>query len=282
MRTIKSNPIMTIAFQLIKWILILFFAIYALFPLLWLVISSFKTNAELLDNPFSLPEVWQIQNYINAIEVSGIGRMMINSVAISLIATLLNVLISAMMGYCLSRFSFKGRDSVYMALSAGILIPLNALMIPYFVIINKIGIYDNLLALILIYTSIGLPISTFLIKSFMQSIPKEMEDAATIDGCGFVGIFTKIILPLSKPGLMTAATLNFLNCWNEFVYANLMISSNDNKTLQLGIKYFTNQFTTDYVSMYAAIVISIVPCIIAYVLFQKQIVRGLVTGAVKG
>ena len=126
-----------------RWFLIIFFAVYTLFPLLWLVISSFKTNYELLTDPFSLPAVWQIGNYINALTVAGLGRMLINSVLVGLGATALNVIIASMSAYCISRFRFKGREKFYGLFTAGILIPLNALMVPYFVIINKLGLYDS-------------------------------------------------------------------------------------------------------------------------------------------
>lgn len=272
------GPFLTV----VKWALILFFFSYTVFPLLWLLISSFKTNAELLANPFSLPKVWQIQNYINAFELSGIGRMLLNSLVISLCATALNILVSSMVAYCLSRFRFRGRELIFTVLSAGILVPLNALMVPYFVIVNKLGLYNQMPGLILVYTAIGIPISTFIIRGLMEGVPAEIEEAAYIDGCGFFGRFFRIMLPLSKTGVVTAATFQFLTCWNEFVYANLLTSSQEIRTIQLGIRYFTNQFSTDFVSMYAAIIISIVPSILGYIIFQEQIVSGLTSGAVKG
>lgn len=280
--THKSTSAASVLLHIVKWILLIFFAFYAVFPMLWLAMTSFKTNAELMANPFSLPEVWQFQNYLNAIQLSGIGRMMLNSVIVSFCAMVCNILVASMIAYCISRFQFRGKEAIFALFSAGILVPLNALMVPYFVIINKLGLYDKMGGLILVYTAIGIPISTFIIRGFMNSLPRELEEAAFIDGCGFFGRFFRIIFPLSRTGLVTAAILHFITCWNEFVYANLIISSSANKTIQLGIRYFTNQFTTDYVSMYAAIMLSIVPCIIAYVCFQEQIVSGLTSGAVKG
>lgn len=187
-----------------------------------------------------------------------------------------------MSAYCISRFRFKGREKFYGLFTAGILIPLNALMVPYFVIINKLGLYDTYGGMILLYTAIGIPMSTFLIRGLMDSIPMELEEAAYIDGCGFFARFWHIILPLSRTGIVTAATFEFLTCWNEFVFANLIVSSEKLRTIQVGIRYFTNQFSTDYVSMYAAIVISIIPSILGYVLFQEQIISGMTSGAVKG
>ena len=268
---------------ILRWILILFFAAYTLFPLIWLVVSSLKTNFEFLaGSPFALPARPQWVNYTNALTVAGLGRMLFNSVFVGLSATVVNIIVASMGAYCISRFRFKGREKIFTLFTAGILVPLNALMVPYFVIITKLGLINTYGGMILLYTAIGIPMSTFLIRGLMDSIPMELEEAAYIDGCGFYARFFHIILPLSRTGIVTAATFAFLTCWNEFVFANLLVSSEKLRTIQVGIRYFTNQFSTDYVSMYAAIVISIVPSIIGYILFQEQIIAGMTSGAVKG
>ena len=268
---------------IIRWILIIFFAVYTLFPLIWLIISSLKTNFEFLaGSPFALPKVPQWQNYVNALAVAGLGRMLLNSVFVGLAATAVNVIIASMGAYCISRFRFKGREKIFTLFTAGILVPLNALMVPYFVIINRLGLYNTYGGMILLYCAIGIPMSTFLIRGLMDSVPMELEEAAYIDGCGFFGRFFYLILPLSRTGIVTAATFEFLTCWNEFVFANLIVSSEKLRTVQVGIRYFTNQFSTDYVSMYAAIVISIIPSILGYIIFQEQIIAGMTSGAVKG
>lgn len=265
-----------------KWVLILFFAFYTLFPLIWLFITSLKTNAEYFANPFSLPAVPQIENYINAMSQANLGRMIWNSITVSVIAVILNVLVASMASYVISRFKFKGREVIFLLFSAGIMVPLNAMMVPYYTIFSKIGLLDSLNSLRILYAAIGIPISTFIIRGFMDSLPRELEEAAILDGCGFFGRFFYLVLPLSRTGIVTAATFQFITCWNEFVYANLLTSSPDTKTIQIGIRYFTNQFTTDYVSMFAAIIIAIIPSILIYILFQEQIINGLTAGAVKG
>lgn len=280
---IKTRTLKQTLIDILRWFLIIFFAAYTLFPLIWLVLASFKTNFEFLTGPaFALPAVWQIQNYINALTVAGLGRMMLNSVIVGVCATVINAVVASMAGYCISRFRFKGRENLFMLFTVGILVPLNALMVPYFVIINKLGLYNTYGGMILLYTAIGIPMSTVIIRGLMDSIPLEIEEAAYIDGCGFFGRFFHVVLPLSRTGIVTAATFEFLTCWNEFVFANLIVSSDKLRTIQVGIRYFTNQFSTDYVSMYAAIVISIVPSILGYVIFQEQIISGMTSGAVKG
>lgn len=264
------------------WIILAFFLLYTLLPMLWLVISSLKTNTELMGSPFSLPAKLQFQNYINAFKVSGLGRLFANSIIISLGATALNVLIASMAAYVLSRFHFKLREAIFTAFVVGVLVPINSLMVPYFTLINKLHLYDKHLGLILTYAAVGIPISVYIIRGFMMTIPVELEEAGIIDGCNFYQRFFKIILPMSRTGIITAATFQFLYCWNEFIYAMLLTSSEKARTIQLGIRYFTNQFTTDYTSMYAAIVISIIPSIVGYMMFQEQIISGLTNGAVKG
>ena len=287
-KTAKNNKIQaqltpkTVVLKIVKWILILFFAFYTLFPLIWLFITSLKTNAEYFDNPFTLPAVPQIQNYVNAFTQANLGRMIVNSITVSLAGTFLNVMAAAMAAYAISRFAFKGKEALFALISAGVMVPLNALMVPYFTIFSKAGMLASLNSLSFLYAAIGLPISIFIIRGFMDSFPREIEEAAYIDGCGFYGRFFRLVLPLSKTGIVTAATFEFLTCWNEFVYANLLTSSPATKTIQIGVRYFTNQFTTDYVSMYAAIVIAIIPSVVGYVLFQEQIISGLTAGAVKG
>ena len=278
----KDITVKDTLFLLIKWFLILLFAMYTLFPLLWLLVTSLKTNAEYFNNPFSLPAIPQFQNFINAFQQANLGKMIINSITVAVLATFLNIMVASMASYAISRFRFKGREFLFALFSAGIMVPLNALMVPYFTIFSRIGLLDSLNSLRILYAAIGLPISTFIIRGFMDSLPMEIEEAAYIDGAGYYNRFFRIVLPLAKTGMVTAATFQFLTCWNEFVYANLLTSSPATKTIQIGIRYFTNQFTTDYVSMYAAIVIAILPSIIGYMLFQEQVISGLTSGAVKG
>jgi len=282
-RKMKPQNAKDVILLILKWALMIFFALYTLFPLGWLIVSSLKTNFEFLAaSPFSLPKVWQWQNYKNALQVANLDRMLLNSVFVGFTATIINAMVASMSAYGISRFRFKGRENLFLLFTVGILVPLNALMVPCFVFINKLGLYNTYGGMILLYCAIGIPMSTVIIRGLMDSIPMEIEEAAYIDGCGFFGRFFRIILPLSRTGIVTAATFQFLTCWNEFVFANLIISSDKLRTIQVGIRYFTNQFSTDYVSMYAAIVISIVPSILAYVLFQEQIINGLTSGAVKG
>jgi len=205
-----------------------------------------------------------------------------NSVIVAAGAVLLNLLVASLAGFALSREDFKGRDVILTVVTAGVLIPIISFMVPYFMLITRAGLYDKLLSLVLVYAAINLPVSVSLITSFMKAIPKELEEAAIIDGCSFNQRFTKVIFPLARSGLATAGTFCFIYAWNEFIMAMLFTSSVSSRTIQLGIRYFTSQFITDYTGMFAAIVLSMVPSVLVYVFLHNKIISGLTAGAVKG
>ena len=265
-----------------KWgVLALFLAITFL-PLLWLVISSFKTNLELLTSAFSLPAAWQFGNYVNAVRVAGLPRLFVNSLIVASLSMALNLAFCSMAAFVLAREWFRGRELVLNLIVAGVLVPVIALMVPYFRLITVTGLYDSLFGLALTYAAINVPVSVFLLHGFMRGVPREMEEAAVIDGCGFGGRYARVMVPLSQVGLVTAGTFVFLFSWNEFIYALLLTSSVAARTLQLGIRFFVSQFFTDYTSMFAAITLAIIPSILVYVLLHERIIRGLTAGAVKG
>ena len=274
---------MKVILNVIKWIILVFFIFVALYPLIWLLLASFKSsNLELQQNSFGLPEKWMFINYYNAMIKAKLPSLFFHSIIVATFAVVLNLIVASMTSFVISRENFKGKNIIFTIVVAGILIPIISFMVPYFSIIQKLGLYDSLFALILVYCTINIPISVFLLTSFMESIPVELEEAATIDGANFVQRFTKVILPLAQTGLATAGTFCFIYSWNEFIMALLLTSSESSRTLQLGIRFFTSQFVTDYTAMYAAIVITIIPSIVVYFIFQNRIISGLTAGAVKG
>ena len=194
----------------------------------------------------------------------------------------MNLAICSMAAFVLSRELFRGREVVLNLIVAGVLVPVIALMVPYFRLITVTGLYDSLFGLALTYAAINVPVSVFLLHGFMRGVPRELEEAAVIDGCGFAGRYVRVMLPLSQVGLVTAGTFVFLFSWNEFIYALLLTSSVASRTLQLGIRFFVSQFFTDYTSMFAAITLAIIPSILVYILLHERIIRGLTAGAVKG
>ncbi len=268
--------------RVLKWVFLLFFFAVALLPLLWLLVTSFKTEAEFTKFPLQLPHLWQIQNYIDAVHIAKMHILFINSIIIASSATIFNLLITSMAAFAISREEFRLKNSISNILVAGVLVPIVAFMVPYLALIKNLGLYNTRMALVITYAAINIPISFFLIRSFMTSIPKELEEAAIMDGCSFPQRYTKIILPLSRAGLVTSGTLTFIWAWNEFIYALLLTSSSRVRTIQLGISFFSTQFRSNYPAMYAAIVLTMIPSILVYVFFHDKIISGLTAGAVKG
>lgn len=265
-----------------KWFILIFFLAAALLPPAWLVLNSFKTNLEIQASPFGLPARPALENYANAIAMADLPRLFLNSILVAAGTVALNLLVSSMAGFALARENWRGRDTVRTVLEAGVLVPIIAFMVPYFTLVTKLGLYDKLGTLILVYSAINIPVSIFLVTSFMRAIPKELEEAAIIDGCGFFQRYSLIIMPLSRSGLVTAGTFCFIFAWNEFVMAMLLTSSVAARTIQLGIRFFTSQFITDYAGMFAALVLSMLPSVLAYIFLHNKIIAGLTAGAVKG
>ncbi|MDT4761241.1 carbohydrate ABC transporter permease [Sphaerochaeta sp. PS] len=277
----KRTPLWIFA-NILKWILLGTLLGLSLLPLLWLFVSSLRTNLELQISPFGWPAKIQWVNYVKALSMASLPRLLLNSVVVAVCAVIVNSLVTSMAAFILSREHFKGRDVIYTILTAGVLVPVISFMVPYFSLITHTGLYNTLTALIFVYTAVNIPVSIFLVTAFMKSIPKELEEAAIIDGCGFFKRFTKIILPLSRSGLVTAATFCFIYSWNEFLMAMLLTSSIESRTIQLGIKFFSSQFITDYSSMYAAVIITIIPSVAGYIFLHDKIIGGLTAGGVKG
>lgn len=271
--------------MLLSWFFNVFLAIYAvgtLYPLYWLYISAFKTNQDFFTNPYSLPKEWVINNIIRAWEVANLGRAMINSTIVTVIAVVLTLVLGALAAYALSRFNFRLKGPLMMYFLLGMLIPIHSTLVPLFIMMNKTGFLDTYWALILPYTAFELPIAVFLIAAYMTSIPKEIEEAALIDGTGYWGIFIKIMFPLCMPAVATVAILSFLRYWNEFAFALVFISKNSLKTLPLALSIFSDGYGTDYALTMGAMAVAVIPTIIIYLIFQEQIMKGMVAGAVKG
>ncbi len=254
----------------------------SLFPFLWVLVSSFKTNNQILSSSFSLPTSFYLEGYQIAMEKVNIFARFLTSLVVAGTSTILAVVFYAMSGYILARTEFKGKNTIFLLLISSMLIPANAMVQPIYFVVDKLGLYDTKAGLILVYTGFGMAMSLFLIRNFFLSVPQELEDAACVDGAGFGRTFFSIMLPISKPALSSAAILTYIFSWNEFMYAMLLTSSEENRTLPLTIKYFTSAFSFNYSSMFAALVLCILPTVITYVVLQEQIAESMVAGAVKG
>ena len=231
--------------------------VFMMIPFVWLLISSLRPNADLFNEPFA------------------------NSVAIATIATVIAVGAATLAAYAMQQ-RFLTRKSLTVLFSMCLFIPTNAFMVPYYVMINKIGLYDNVLGIALVYAGVNLPMSFMVIKGYMDTIPGELLESAKIDGATAGQSFWKIILPVSKPGIVTACIFLVINSWNELLFANLLNQSDSSRTIQVAIRSFLTTFEANYAYAFAAMVISILPTIIIYALLTDRIIGGMTAGAVKG
>lgn len=252
------------------------------FPILWVFLSSFKNNRQILGSAFAIPTSLDLTNYYNAFKLAPIATFYGNSVIVAIFGTLLNLIFLGMAAYVLARFDFRGKNLFLLLFTLPLFIPASALLHPIYITISALGLYDNLFGLVLVYAGLGMPVTLFILRSFFLTIPRELEEAASLDGAGFLKTFTSVILPIAKPGFATAAVLQFLLCWNEFQFAFILTTSEMKRTLPIAISYFTSAFSANYGAMFAATIMIILPSIFIYFLLQEQVVSGMVAGAVKG
>jgi raffinose/stachyose/melibiose transport system permease protein len=255
--------------------------VVALLPIVWLLLSSLKEDP--LARPgFQLPESIYLAGYISTFKNLHVMRYFGNSMFISIISVVISILMISMSAYVVARIPFKGKALVNFMLSMTLFIPATALTYPVYNLVNRLGIYNTRLALILIYSCSGLAVSFFVIKNYYNNIPTELEDAARIDGCGYAQTWWYVIFPIARPGILTAAVLAFLNNWNEYYWASLVIIDKDKLTVPALLSTFTTSFRTNYNGLFSAMVVIILPPIILYCIFNKFFVEALSGGAVKG
>ncbi|MDQ6418856.1 carbohydrate ABC transporter permease [Paenibacillus sp. LHD-117] len=269
-------------FGLILKLALLLYAVFTLYPLYWLIISAFKSNQEFFNRPYAWPLQWQLNNITRAWDLGDMGRAMFNSTVVTITSVILTVVLGTLAAYALSRFQFKFSGAVKGLFLLGMLIPIHSTLVPLFIFMNKIGMLDTYWSLILPYTAFELSIAIFLSIAYMASIPKEVEEAAMIDGNGWWGVFGRIIFPLCLPVIATVTILAFLRFWNDFSFALVFINSQALKTLPLSLSLFSDGFGTDYALTMGAMFIAVIPTIVIYLIFQEQIMKGMVAGSVKG
>lgn len=263
-------------------VIMLVFSVSCVFPIIWIMYSSLKTKSEFMLNIVSLPAAPQFENYYRAFVEGKLYTYLISSLLNSFTVVFIVIVLAFCIGFVLARYRFKGRNFFYTLFIVGMLIPVYALIVPLFVQFKVIGLYDKFYTLILPYVAIRLPLSIFLFESFIRTVPMELDEAAYIDGASTFYTLSRILFPVCKPATATIFILAFLDTWNEFPFALVLITKDAFKTLPVGLTNFYGQYTTDYTTLMAALVLSILPVIVVYLLFYKKIIQGMTAGAVKG
>ena len=244
--------------------------------------SCIKTQAEFTQSSTALPQALNLKNYISVFTQTKLGMYMLNSARNTILSVLIIIVFSFLAGYVLSRYRFRGRSLIYNYFIMGMLIPVHALLVPMYVQLRQSGLTNHWYTLLFPYVAFGLPISIMLIESYIASIPKELEEAAAIDGCGFFRCLFQIVFPLAMPILSTVAIIQFFAVWNEFSFSLILVNSDTLRTVPVGLTMFKSAYTVDYPRLMAGIMTTTLPVMILYFVFSKRIIEGMVAGAVKG
>lgn len=261
----------------LAWIMHLFlvgYAVMILFPLSWMVIGALRTQREMFTNPMGLPKNPNWGKFLDAWN-AGVRDYLLNSVIVSVFAVGLIVIISAMAAYALTRLKFPFRRGLYLIIILCFAIPMHAVLVPVYVLLSETHLLNTHLGLILPYAAFGLPFSIILMYSFFYEFPAELEEAAKLDGCGPWRRLWYVVLPLSKPILVSVAIFNLVSTWNEFLLATIVMTSPEVQTLPLGLVRFRDQYSTDWPGMLAAITIGSLPLLVLFIIFQKYFIRSM-------
>jgi raffinose/stachyose/melibiose transport system permease protein len=263
--------------RVIIYIVLIVFVVAIVYPLAWMVLSGFKSNAELFGDPWGLPSTWRVGNFVKAWNL-GVVRYLFNSVFVTGISVVTTVLFSAMAAYSLTRFRIPFAGAITVLLLGGMMLAPTVALIPLFQLLQTLGIFNTYWALIVLYTAFRIPFTVFLIRAYMVTLSKEMEDAAIVDGASRWQIFWLVIMPLSRPIIVSAALLQALFAWNEFVFALVFINDTDLKTLPVGLLAMQGRVLSDWPVLFAALTLAAIPMVVLFLLGQRQFIRGLSEG----
>ncbi|MFL0252657.1 carbohydrate ABC transporter permease [Clostridium neuense] len=264
-------------------IVLIIVGIIQLYPLVWLLLVSFKNNGEIFGgNVLGLPKVWRVSNYNSALTSGNIGVFFINSVIVTALTIVISSILIATASYAITRMKWKFSKITLGIFLLGMMVPIHSTLLPLFLILRKINILNTYWALIIPYVAFALPMGIFIITGFFEGIPKELEEAACIDGCNIYQIFMKIDLPLLKPALSTVAIFTYLSSWNELMFANTFLNNPKLETLTVGIMGMAGQHATEWGPILAGLVIATLPTILIYIPLSNQVQKSLISGAVKG
>ena len=263
------------------YVIAIVLAVLVLVPLVYVVLGGFRTTGQLAAKPVGIPSPWITTNYRELLTSGTFWRQIGNSTLIAIIATTLVVAFGSLAAYALSRFDFRGRESLYTLFTFGLLFPIGVAILPLYLLIRQLGLLDTPLGVALPEAAFGLPLTILILRPFMRNVPVELEDAAAIDGCGRLGFFWRILLPLSQPALATVSIVALVFSWNMFLLPLLVLNKTSEWTLPLGVANYSTEYTQDTARILAYTALSMVPALAFFVAAERRIVGGL-SGAVKG
>jgi raffinose/stachyose/melibiose transport system permease protein len=263
------------------YLISLVFIAICLGPVLYIILGGFRTNAQITANPSGFPSPWQIGNYVDVLQAPIFWRQVGNSVICATFTALGVVILGVMASYVLARYEFTGRGAMYSLFAAGLMFPITVAITPLYIMIRSLGLTNSLAGVILPQIAFGLPTTIIILVPFLRAIPKELEEAAAMDGASRLGFFFRMVVQLSIPGVVTTGILAFIASWNSYMLPLFILNNESSYTLPLGVQSFASQYSVDTARVLAFTSLSMVPAVLFFLVFQRRIVGGL-TGAVKG
>ena len=256
-------------------------ALFMLLPIALMLLSAFKTNAELFADPFALPAQWSLDNIRQVWEGTSFPRYLVNSLVVTGASVALILMTGTMAAYAIARYPFRGAGVVLLLFVAGLMVPLKLAVIPLFLQLDRIGLFDTRTGLVLVYAAMGLPSAVFILTGFLRTLPGELEQSARIDGASELRIMLQIMLPLARPALAIAAIQNAVPIWNDFFFPLVFITTDARKTLPQGLTVFMGEFNTDWGVLFAGLTLAAAPIVALYLVLSRQFVAGMTQGAIK-
>jgi multiple sugar transport system permease protein len=282
-KTTSRNPkVWLFAERTLIYALIAVFLFITLSPLIWVLSTSLKPNTEAISFPPKLlPEAPTIENYLFVLTDPALARSLVNSFIISIGSTALSVAVSSLAGYAFARFEFKGKNVIMSVILGLFMIPIVINIIPLYTMLANFGLLNSLVALMLTFQILIIPLNILLMKNYFETIPKELEEAALIDGCSRLGVLRRVTMPLSMPGFAIAAVLSFRFSWNEFILPVVLANRSDSMVFQVALYQFISLYRIDWGYLSAGITLSLIPVLVLMLTFQKQMIKGLTLGAIR-
>ncbi|MCP3027265.1 carbohydrate ABC transporter permease [Halobacillus sp. A5] len=263
---------------------LILWSIAVLYPIFWMFIGSFKSNGEIYANPWGMPDQFNFENFSSAWTDFNIDTSVFNSLIVTVLGAVLTLVLAIPTAYAIERLRFRGSHILFTLYISAMMIPMVLGWIPLFFLLQQFNLLDNIYGLAMVYAVSQLPFTIFVLTSFMSTIPKSLEESASMDGLSPYGILLKIITPLSMSGIITVTIMNAIQFWNEYFMALIFLQSEGNYTLALAIDYISNEaeYTNAWGTLFASLAIAIIPVIILYAIFQQRIAKGMTEGAIKG
>lgn len=254
-------------------------------PLVFLFINAFKTDAQIVLHPLSLPDTPHFENFTRMLFEGSIYQPMapylVNSFIVTGMTLVLLTTVSAMAAFGLARYSFPGRELIYRLILLTLAVPVHAALIPVFVLMGTLGLRNNLLGIALLYSAFWLPLTVVVLRAYFGSFPSEVLDAARVDGAGEFRLFRKIVIPMSRGAISSMAIVNFVGIWSELLFAFIILNKSTSQTITVGLLGYTSQYATDHALVFAAMAAATLPTLLFYLIFQRQITRGMTMGAIR-